>query len=102
MTDVNDFCDKTYKQLVGLKAGLYDVLIKSETAPGDVPEDTIAQLKGMIAGIESGVEELRNQCPSDWSPNKKEIEDKMEELSKVLNNMASKMGTVVPDSMAWT
>jgi len=101
MTDVNSFCDITYKQLVALKAGLYDVLTKAETVSDSIHTDTSDQLKGLIAGIEAGIEELKHQCPSDWTPNKKEIEDKMAELSEILSEMAEKLGTVVPDSSAW-
>ena len=101
MTDVKNFCDKTYKQLVALKAGLYDVLTKAETVSDSVHSDTAKQLKGLIAGIEAGLDELKNQCPSDWSPNKKKLEDKMEELSEILSKMAGKLGTIIPDSTAW-
>jgi uncharacterized phage infection (PIP) family protein YhgE len=101
MTDVNSFCDKTYKQLVALKAGLYDVLTKAETVSDSIHIDASDQLKSLIAGIEAGLEELKHQCPSDWSPKKKDIEDKLAELSEVLSNMADKLGTVVPDSTAW-
>jgi len=101
MTDVNSFCDKTYKQLIALKAGLYDVLTKAETLSDSIHTDTSDQLKSLIAGIEDGLGELKNQCPSDWSPNKKDIEDKMAELLEVLSNMANKLGTIVPDSTAW-
>lgn len=101
MTDVKDFCDKTYKQLVALKAGLYDVLTKAETVSDSIHTDASQQLKGLIDGIEAGLDELKNQCPSDWSPNKKDIEDKMAALSEVLSTMAKKMGTIVPDSTAW-
>lgn len=101
MTDVNNFCDTTYKQLVALKAGLYDVLVKAETVSDSIHTNAADQLNGLISGIEAGLDELRNQCPSYWSPNKKEIEDKMDELSKTLHTMADRLGTVVPDSMAW-
>ena len=101
MTDVKNFCDVTYKQLVALKAGLYDVLTKAETVSDSIHTDASGQLKSLIAGIEAGLDELKNQCPSDWSPNKKDIEDKVAELSKILGEMAERLGTVVPDSLAW-
>jgi len=101
MSDVKTFCDRTYKQLVALKAGLYDVITKAETVSDSIHTDASRQLKGMISGIEAGLDELKNQCPSDWSPIKKAIDDKMAELSEILNVMAEKMGTIVPDSTAW-
>lgn len=101
MTDVNTFCDKTYKQLDALKAGLYDVLTRAETVSDSIHSDASGQLKGLIAGIEAGLDELKNQCPSDWSPNKTDIDNKMAELSEILRNMADKLGTIVPDSAAW-
>jgi len=101
MTDINYFCDKTYEQLAALKAGLNHVLAQAETVSDSIHTDASKQLKGLIAGIEAGLDELKSECPSDWSPHKKDIEDKMSEISAILSHMANKLGTVVPDSIAW-
>jgi len=73
MSDLKIYCDKTYKRLIGLKSGLYDVMIKAETMQDVVHSEAISQLKGLLVGIEAGVNELKSQCPADWSPEKKKI-----------------------------
>jgi len=51
--------------------------------------------------IEAGLSELHNQCPSDWSPNKKAMDNTMTELTETLKKMADKLGVAVPDTTAW-
>lgn len=101
MTDVKDYCETTYKRLVGLKAGLYDVMTKAESVSDSVHSEAAKQLQSLVEGIEAGLEELTNQCPSDWSPNKKELDDRMARLAETLNQMADRVGVVVPDTTAW-
>lgn len=101
MSDVKDYCEKTYKRLVGLKAGLYDVMTKAETVSDSVHSEAVGKLKSLVEGIEAGLDELTNQCPSDWSPNKKELDDNMDQLAKTLSDMASHVGVNIPDTTAW-
>ena len=101
MSDVKAYCDSTYKRLVGLKAGLYDIIAKTESVQDNTHAEAVNRLKGLITAIQDGIDELRNQCPSDWSPNKADLDNKMEELSKTLHDMAEKLGVVVPDTIAW-
>ena len=70
MSDAKDYCEKSYKQLVGLKAGLYDVMTKTESVSDSVHSDAAKKLRALVADIEAGLNELNNQCPSDWSPNR--------------------------------
>ena len=101
MEDVKDYCDNAYKRLVGLKAGLYDVIVESEKASDSTYADQVKRLKSIVDSIEKGLEELHNQCPPDWSPNKKRLDENMERLSKTLHEMASHLEISLPDSTAW-
>jgi anti-sigma factor ChrR (cupin superfamily) len=101
MSDVKAYCDNTYKRLVGLKAGLFDVMTKAESVSDEVHTEAVEKLKSLVAGIEAGLDELTNQCPSDWSPNKKAMDDKMEELAKTLSDLADHAGVTIPDTTAW-
>lgn len=101
MEDVKDYCDKVHKRLVGLKAGLYDVITESEKASDSTYSDQAKKLKSIVDSIEKDLEELQNQCPSDWSPNKKRMNESMERLSKTLHEMASHLEISLPDSTAW-
>jgi hypothetical protein len=55
----------------------------------------------MVESIENGIEELRNQCPPDWSPNKNRLEESLERLSKALSEIADQLEVTVPDTTAW-
>ncbi len=101
MSDVKDYCEQTYKRLVGLKAGLYDVMTKAGTVSDAVHSEAVGKLRSLVEGIEAGLDELTNQCPSDWSPNKKELDNRMEALAKTLGQMADKVGVALPDTTAW-
>ena len=101
MSDVRDYCDETYKRLVGLKAGLYDVITKAGTVEDSVHSEAVAHLNSLVEGVEAGLEELTHQCPSDWSPNRKKLDDNMTRLSEALSKMADDVGVDVPDTTAW-
>lgn len=101
MTDVKDYCENMFKRLVALKAGLYDVIVKAESVSDSIHSDATNTMKSLVANIEAGLNELNEQCPSDWSPNKKELDSNIESLSKALGDMAKKVGVTVPDSTAW-
>ena len=101
MSDAKDYCDKTYKRLTGLKAGLYDVISRAEKQSDNVHSNEARNLMGLVDEIDSGLEELKNQCPADWSPNRKKIDESMARLSETLNKLADRLGTVVPDTTAW-
>jgi hypothetical protein len=95
------YCDNTYKRLVGLKAGLYDLITQAEEMQKVQHVQAAKQLKSIVAGIEAGIDELKNQCPADWSPLKEDIDDKMARLTDTLNRLADELDVVVPDTTAW-
>ena len=101
MSDVKDYCEKMHKRLIGLKAGLYDVMVQADSVPDAVHSDAAKQLKTLVADIASGIDELNNQCPSDWSPNRKTLDENMTKLTDALNKMADHAGVTIPDTTAW-
>lgn len=101
MSDVKAYCDKNYKRLIGIKAGLYDVIGKAEKMSDQAHADELKQLKSLVESVEKGLEELSGQCPPDWTPNKKEVDDTMANLSETLNKAAERLNVSVPDTTAW-
>jgi hypothetical protein len=101
MTDVTEYCDSSYKRLVGLKAGLYDLITQADEVQDSQHIEAAKKLKSIVASVEAGIEELKTQCPADWSPIKKDLDDKMARLTDTLNRMADDLGVVVPDTTAW-
>ena len=101
MTDVKVYCDKTHKRLVGIKAGLYDVIGEAEKQSDSTHVNKAKQLKSLVEEIENGLDELKNHCPADWSPSKKALDDNLNRLAETLNQMAAKLEVTVPDTTAW-
>ena len=56
MKEVMDYCDNTYKRLVGLKAGLYDVMTAAEEVSDSTHAEQAKQLKSLVESSEKGIE----------------------------------------------
>jgi len=91
MTDVNTYCDYSYKRLVGLKAGLYDVMTKAGRIQDDTHGEAARKLSALVASIEAGIEELKDQCPPDWSPNRLDLRPLARFYTDCQQNVPKKM-----------
>ena len=85
MNTIHDFCDASYKRLAGLKADLYHFSTKTDNVKDDGHIQTITILKGLLSEIEDEINELKNECPADWSVEKAELDRKLEKLETALN-----------------
>ena len=101
MTDVTTYCDNTYKRLLGLKAGLYDIIVEADRIDDETHAKTAKNMAQLVSSIEAGIEELKDQCPAEWSPNREELDARMEQLATTLRQVAEKIGVRVPDTTAW-
>ena len=76
--DVHDFCNGMAAELTAWKAKIFDVAAKADKLgtqdKGKVWEE-FNDLKIMVTDLEEKIESLRTECPSEWSPQKKEIDD---------------------------
>ena len=103
--DVSAYCDTLEEQLSVWKAKLYDVIrIVDNLSEGDKETvyPSIRGLQSIVDGIDAEVEQLRNACPADWSPNRKNIDGKMAALQQTLKNLSEDDGgPLIPDSLAW-
>ncbi|MBU2489237.1 MAG: hypothetical protein KKA60_07590 [Proteobacteria bacterium] len=102
--EATDYCDKVYKQMVGMKAGLYDLTCQVNKLSGGMKDKaaaTLEKLHGMVAGVDQNLEDLITASPTDWSPDKKKIDAGMEALSQALQGMADQMDVAIPDTSDW-
>lgn len=103
--DVSAYCDTLEKQLSGWKAKVYDVIRIVNKLPDEDKETVYPSIRGLhsiVDEIDAEVEQLRTACPADWSPNRKNIDDKMAELQQTLKSLSKNVGgPLVPDSLAW-
>ena len=75
--DVKDFCQGIESEMTAWKAKLYDVMRKVDglgTAEKEKMLGNIQDLHMLLDDMSDRVEQLRTECPSDWSPVKKDLE----------------------------
>ncbi|MGD8268899.1 MAG: hypothetical protein PVI69_14670 [Desulfobacterales bacterium] len=94
--DVKDFCSGMEMELTAWKAKLYDTWRKFDklgTAEREKIQPKIEDLHMIVEELSGRLEQLKVECPTDWSPMKQEIdkghvdmrskyEETMEEIGK--------------------
>ena len=76
--DVQDYCKGIEMEMTAWKAKLYDVMRKVDRLGSAEKEKVLPNIEDLHIFLEEmseRVEKLKTECPSDWSPMKKEIED---------------------------
>ena len=76
--DVLDYCKGLENEMTAWKAKLYDVMRKVDKLGSAEKEKVLPNIEDLHMFLEEmtdRVETLKTECPSDWSPMKKEIED---------------------------
>ena len=75
--DVQDYCKGLEMEMTAWKAKLYDVIRKVDKLGSAEKEKVLPNIEDLHMFLEEmsdRVETLKTECPSDWSPIKKEIE----------------------------
>jgi len=103
--DVNSYCSKLERQLTEWKARIYSVINLVDKLPVQEKEAAYHSIRGLhtiVDEIDNELEQLKNACPADWSPNRRTIEEKMSELKSTLKKLSEKVGgPLIPDSLSW-
>ncbi len=76
--EIKDYCKGVESELTSWKAKLYDVNRKIEKllrSAKDKVLGNIGDLNNLLTEMEDRIETLRNECPTEWSPIKKEVDD---------------------------
>ena len=75
--DVQDFCKGMESEMMAWKAKLYDVIRKIDKLGSAEREKILPNIEDLHMYLEEmsdRVDTLKTECPSDWSPVKKEID----------------------------
>jgi hypothetical protein len=75
--DVKDYCSNLRAELTAWKAKLYDVTRRVENLDGDAKQKVLYNLQDFnmfITDMEDRIHTLETECPTEWSPIKKEID----------------------------
>jgi predicted nuclease with TOPRIM domain len=76
--EVSDYCKNMEMEMTNWKAKLYDVTRKVDNLGSAEKEKILANVEDLhmlLQEMADRVENLRTECPSDWSPMKKEIDE---------------------------
>ena len=76
--EVMDYCKNMEMELTNWKARVFDLQTKVD-ALGSAEKERIlghvGDLHNLVVEMEQRVDQLRNECPLEWDPQKQEIDD---------------------------
>ena len=99
--DVLDYCKGLESELTGWKAKLYDVMRRVDRLSSGEKEKMLMNIQDMnitLTELEDKIESLRTECPSEWSPQKKEIDDAHVDMRSKYEETLSFIGKAAPVS----
>ncbi len=102
--DVRSYCDTMNNQLMAWKASIYDAIRAveklSETDKQSV-QPYIDSLNKIVSEVNENLQMLRDQCPTDWSPQKQDIDTKLAEMRSNFETLSGKLDSMLSDTTAW-
>ncbi|MFC1657500.1 hypothetical protein ACFL2P_02895 [Candidatus Moduliflexota bacterium] len=86
--DPKYYCDVMQSELTGLKGRIYNIIAAVDKMPQEkkgslAPE--ISDLHGLVSELSGKIDDLKKECPVDWDPHRKEIEEKKSALIAKIN-----------------
>ena len=101
--DVQDYCKGMETEMTAWKAKLYDVMRKVDSLGSAEKEKVlpnITDLHMLLDEMSQRVENLKTECPSDWSPDKKEIDEGSVNMRGKYEETMDYLGKASPVSIA--
>ena len=87
--EVKEYCKNVDIELTSWKAKLYDVIRKLDAMPSGHKEKVLSEIEGfhiLMGELDERIEQLRSECPTEWSPSREEIKVKLDNLSSKFND----------------
>lgn len=100
--NVNEYCKNVELELGVWKARLFDLQRKFDALPGVAKDKVLYQygdLVNIITELEDRLGALRNECPTEWSPVKKEIDEGTIDLRAKYDQAIEAIGKAAPVSI---
>jgi predicted nuclease with TOPRIM domain len=101
--DVQDYCKGMETEMTAWKAKLYDVMRKVDSLGSAEKEKILPNVEDLHMFLEEmtdRIEKLKTECPSDWSPDKKEIEEGSTDMRGKYEETMEYIGKASPVSIA--
>ena len=89
---VKDYCRSVEVELYGWKAKMYDMVRKVDKLRGSEKERIASQVEELhkhIEDMERIIDQLQTECPVEFGPQKKQIEDSSEGMKKKYDDAMS-------------
>lgn len=83
--EVKDYCRSIEVELFGWKAKMYDMVRKVDKLRGTDKEKVTSQVEALhqhISEMERIIEQLQTECPVEFGPQKKQIDESAEGMKK--------------------
>ena len=100
--DVVDYCIGIETEMTAWKAKLYDVMRKVDklgSAGKEKVLPNIEDLHMLLEEMSDRVQSLKTECPSDWSPIKKEIDNGSTDMRGKYEETMEYIGKAAPVSI---
>lgn len=102
--DVKSYCDTINNQLIAWKASIYDAIRAVEKLEGSdrqAVQPYIDSLNRIVSEVNANLQQLRDQCPADWSPQKQDIDSRLNEMRSNFEKLSEKLDSLLADTTAW-
>jgi len=100
--DVLDYCKGMEMELTAWKAKLYDLTRKVDKLPSGDKQRMLASVEDLhilVTEFEDRIGKLRTECPSEWSPQKNEIEGAHVNMRSKFEQTMNQIGKAAPVSI---
>lgn len=100
--DSIDFCKGIEMELMAWKAKIYDAIRKVEKLSSGDREKVLPNIQDIhiiVSELEDKIEALKTECPADWSPQKKEIDDAHMDMRSKYEETMEFIGKAAPISI---
>jgi hypothetical protein len=100
--DVKDFCSSMESEMKAWKSKLNDAMRKIDTLGTAEKEKVLLNIQDLnilLDDMAQRVEQLRTECPSDWSPIKDELEQGTVDMRSKFEKTMEAIGKAAPVSI---
>ena len=100
--DVQDYCKAMNMELTAWKAKMYDVTRRMDNLGSAEKEKVLGNVEDMhilLTEMEDRVNQLTRECPAEWSPIKKEIDNAHVDMRGKFEETMAFIGTAAPVSV---
>jgi hypothetical protein len=100
--DVQDYCRAMNMELTAWKAKMYDVTRRLDqlgTAEREKVLPNVEDMHMLVVQMDDRISQLTRECPTEWSPIKKEIDDAHIDMRSKFEETMSYIGTAAPVSV---